>query len=124
MTEERRDIGARLENWARLHRQDNTPIMEKGERRAFDLVDAQLLDAAMPQLPTAERCLLWWCYAQQATPEVACRKLGIAQRPALHFVAAFHVAQSAIEALVVHTNSSAGTLTGGIMSVSTDATAS
>ena len=121
MTEERRDIGARLENWARLHRQDNTPIMEKGERRAYDQVDAQLLDALMPQLDTQPRVLLWWCYVKQETAEVVCRKVGIYHRPATYFVDAFRVAQQAIEALVVHANSSAGTLTGGIMSISDSA---
>lgn len=97
MTEERRDIAARLENWARLHRQDNTPIMEKGERRAFDLVDAQLLDALMPQLVTQARVLLWWCYVQQETAEVVCRKLSIVHKPATVFVALFRGAQRAIE---------------------------
>ncbi|MDK6077926.1 hypothetical protein [Massilia varians] len=121
MTEERRDISARLENWARLHRQDNTPIMEKGERRAFDLADAQLLDALMPQLVTQARVLLWWCYVKQDTAEQVCRKIGIYHRPATCFVDAFRIAQQAIEALVVHANSSAGTLTDGIMSISDSA---
>ena len=100
MTEERRDIGARLENWARLHRQDNAPAMEKGERRAYDLADAQLLDALMPQLVTQARTLLWWCYVKQETAEVVCRKVGIYHRPATYFVDAFRQAQAAVGSLI------------------------
>jgi len=96
VTEERRDIGARLENWARLHRQDNRPIMEKGERRAFDLADARLLDAIMPQLITQARTLLWWCYVKQETAEV-----GIYHRSATYFVDAFRKAQAAVETILV-----------------------
>ncbi len=94
---DRRDIGSRLENWARLHRQESSPIMEKGERRAFDLADAQLLDLAMRDLPTGARSLLWWCYVKQVTPDAACRKLGIARRPMADFVRVFRAAQDGIE---------------------------
>lgn len=98
---ERRDIGSRLENWARLFcqpRNDAAPY----DQRAFDVDDALLLDGAMTGLPTAQRCLLWWCYVRQEPAEKVCGRLGIAQRPATHFIDAFRAAQQAVEAEIAH----------------------
>lgn len=114
---ERRDIGWRLENWARV-------VSDKGrrpaasqtgaicdrmrkavegtastsdERRTVDEDDAWLIERCMPQLAMPHRLMLWWCYIQMAQPEVVCRKLGIPHRPATEFVQVFRDAQAAIE---------------------------
>jgi DNA-directed RNA polymerase specialized sigma24 family protein len=94
---ERRDIGSRLENWARLFPQPGAG--EQPDRRAFDPTDAAHLERAMQALPTLQRSLLWWCYVKQDTPEKVARRLGISMRPALHFVDAFRHAQAAAHAL-------------------------
>jgi hypothetical protein len=95
---ERRDIGSRLENWARTyHRMRDVQIPD---RRAFDPADALLLEQAMPGLPTMHRSLLWFCYVKQDTPEAVCMMVGIARKPAVQFVEAFRVAQVTLEALV------------------------
>jgi hypothetical protein len=99
---DRRDIGSRLENWARLYTQHRG--VQQEERRAFDQVDAQLLERAMPGMPTMQRSLLWWCYVKQETPEGACLMLGIANKPAVQFVAAFRLAQDTIEVLAAGQN--------------------
>ena len=96
---DRRHIGSRLENWARLYHQMRG-TEQPHDRRIFDQADAQLLERMMPALLTFQRCLLWWCYVKRETPEGACLMLGIANKPAVQFVAAFVLAQSAIEALV------------------------
>lgn len=95
---ERRDIGARLENWGRLF-QSPRGAGQPQDRRVFDQADAHLLDQAMPALPNMQRSLLWWCYVRQETPESVCRRLGIAQRPATHFIDAFRAAQTTIQAM-------------------------
>ncbi|WP_323141299.1 hypothetical protein [Massilia phyllosphaerae] len=99
---DRRHIGSRLENWARLHTQHRG--VQQEERRAFDQVDAKLLERMMPDLPTIQRSLLWWCYVKQETPEGTCLLLGIANKPAVQFVAAFRLAQTTIEALAAGQN--------------------
>jgi DNA-directed RNA polymerase specialized sigma24 family protein len=96
---ERRDIGSRLENWARLFQQHRGAGQQQG-RRAFDHADAQLLEQAMPALPTLQRSLLWWCYVKQETPDQVGRRLGIAMRPSVQFVDAFRAAQASVQTLV------------------------
>jgi hypothetical protein len=117
---ERRDIGSRLENWARWNTTSDSrgPASQTGavcermrkavqgsavtsiERRAIDETDALLLERGMRELETKHRILLWWCYIRQAMPEVVCRKMSIAHRPATVFIDQFHQAQAAIESVV------------------------
>lgn len=114
---ERRDIGSRLENWARWATSTGAPsassqtgaICERlrkaelgsaggsDERRKIDEDDALLLELGMRKLKTFDRLLLWWCYIDQARPEVVCRKLSIPRHPATEFVRLFRAAQVAIE---------------------------
>lgn len=119
---ERRDIGSRLENWARVyrvtHRAGISPTaafcdhlrreaLGEGaspERRGPDEADASAIEAGMQHLATRDRLLLYWCYIQQAHPGEVCRKLAIAHRPATVFVNAFRDAQRAIEAIVERNN--------------------
>lgn len=118
--QERRDIGARLENWSRwatasqrtigisptgafcdkLRRAALGDDPGHGERRAVDEHDALRLERVMPQLDTRNRLLLYWCYIKQAQPEVVCRKMSIAHRPATVFVEQFRQAQAAVESLL------------------------
>ena len=115
MTEERRDIGARLENWARVYRPQRTIGVSataafcdqlkrealgeqpSGERRKPDEVDAHTIEQAMRQVPHRDRLMLKLCYIDQDRPEAVCRKLGLSHRPASIFVTAFRKAQAAIE---------------------------
>jgi hypothetical protein len=117
---ERRDIGWRLENWARvvtaagprIAASQTGAICERmrkavegtattsGERRVVDEADAWLLERGMRDLTIKHRTLLWWCYIQNAAPEVVCRKMGIPHRPATEFVQVFRDAQAAIESVV------------------------
>ena len=120
MTYERRDIGSRLENWARwstanearpassptaafcdrLRREaEGDTSRTPDERRRIDEDDALLLELNMRHLDTKHRLLLWWCYIRQARPEIVCRKMGIPNHPATEFVRVFRDAQGAIEAL-------------------------
>ena len=119
---ERRDIGLRLENWSRwatagtrtigvsptgaycdrLRREALGDEPKQGDRRTIDEDDALLLERAMPKLDTRTRMLLYWCYIKQAQPEVVCRKMSIAHRPATVFVEQFRQAQAAVEALLHH----------------------
>ena len=115
---ERRDIGSRLENWAKVFR-DTTRVgisptgaycdqlrreaegeKPAPERRKVDEVDAALIERGMRELETKHRMLLWWCYIKQAQPEVVCRKMAIAHRPATVFVNLFRDAQRAIQSVV------------------------
>ncbi|WP_371763371.1 hypothetical protein [Massilia sp.] len=115
---DRRDIGSRLENWARVYR-DHTRVgisptgaycdqlrrdaegeKPAPERRKLDEADAQLIERGMRELETKHRMLLYWCYIRQAQPEVVCRKMAIAHRPATVFVKAFRDAQDAIAHIV------------------------
>lgn len=115
---ERRDIGSRLENWARWATLTSIPsaassqtgaICERlrkatlgsaggsDERRKIDEEDALQLELGMRKLKTFDRLLLWWCYIDQARPEVVCRKLSIPRHPSTEFVRLFRCAQVAIE---------------------------
>ena len=115
---ERRDIGSRLEIWARWATLTTGPVSaasqtgaicerlrkaELGsaggsdERRKVDEDDALLLELAMRKLKTFDRLLLWWCYIDQARPEVVCRKLSIPRHPATEFMRLFRSAQTSIE---------------------------
>jgi len=117
---ERRDIGLRLENWSRwatagtrtigvsptgaycdrLRREALGDDPKQGDRRQVDEADALLIERAMPKLDNRTRMLLYWCYIKQAQPEVVCRKMSIAHRPATVFVEQFRQAQAAIETLL------------------------
>jgi hypothetical protein len=116
---ERRDIGSRLENWARvyqdrprqgisataafcdqLRREAEGDAAVSPERRRIDEADAHAIERSMRELETKHRLILWWCYIRQAQPEVVCRKLAIAHRPATVFVNLFRQAQAAIESVV------------------------
>lgn len=117
---DRREIGLRLENWARwnnanesrgpssqtgaicerLRRAAEGTATTSGERRSIDEQDALLLERGMRELETRHRMLLWWCYIRQAMPEVVCRKMGIAHRPSTVFLEQFYQAQAAIESVV------------------------
>lgn len=114
---ERREIGARLENWARWATETDRMIgtsptammidrakraagiveQPTGERRQVDEADALRLERAMRNLSEQHRLLLWWCYIRQAQPEVVCRKMSIAHRPATVFIDFFRQAQAAVE---------------------------
>lgn len=112
---ERRDIGARLENWGRVYRPTRTigvsatgafcDQLEReangekptAERRKIDEADAQVIERAMRLLSGRDRLLLKLCYVDQAEPHVVCRKLSIAHRPATVFVNAFRQAQATLE---------------------------
>lgn len=118
LTEQRRDIGSRLENWARWATINSGPVAaasqtgaicerlrkaelgsagSSDERRRIDEDDALLLELGMRRLRTFDRLLLWWCYIDQAPPHVVCRKLSIPHRPATQFLQAFRAAQLSIE---------------------------
>ena len=115
---ERRDIGSRLENWARWATLSSVPnaassqtgaICERlrkaelgsaggsDERRKIDEDDALLLELGMRKLQTFDRLLLRWCYIDQARPEVVCRKMSIPRHPATEFVRLFRNAQTNVE---------------------------
>ena len=125
MTEhERRDIGLRLENWSRwatagsrtigvsptgaycdrLRREALGDEPKQGDRRTVDEADALLIERAMRHVDNRTRMLLYWCYIKQAQPEVVCRKMSIAHRPATVFVEQFRQAQAAVESLVKKQN--------------------
>lgn len=114
---ERREIGARLENWARWATETDRTIAHSGtarmidrakreagiveertgERRTIDENDALLIEQAMRGLETNHRMLLWWCYIRQAQADVVCRKMSIAHRPSTVFINLFRQAQAAVE---------------------------
>ena len=118
---ERKDIGSRLEQWARWclsrpHRGADSmtgAICESMRKAALgnvwsghdvrdpvDEADAVAIEKAMRKLPVPQRLLLHWCYIEKARPEVICRKLSIPSRPASEFTDRFQAAQEAIEDLV------------------------
>ncbi len=118
MTERRtHDIGARLENWARVYRtQRQIEVSPTGkfcdqlkrekegegassERRKPDEADAQVIEDAMRYITDRERKMLVYCYIKQYRPEKVCRKLGLSPYPAIVFINAFRQAQAAIEAV-------------------------
>jgi len=112
---ERRDIGSRLENWARVYRDTyragisptaafcdqlrREALGEVGspERRRVDDIDAERIEHAMRTLETKHRLMMYWCYIKQAHPGEVCRSLHIAHRPATVFTTAFRAAQLAVE---------------------------
>lgn len=120
--QDQREIGLRLENWARWlttsagPRAASSPtaafcdrlrIEAEGdtskspaERCRIDEDDALLIERAMPKLETKHRMLLYWCYIKQARPEMVCSRMGIPQRPATVFVSMFRNAQAAVEELI------------------------
>lgn len=115
MTEQRRDIGSRLENWARVYRPTRTIGVSatgkfcdqlqreaegeksSGERRKADEADAHAIELAMRHITRRDRLLLRYCYIDQSRPEEVCRKLSIAHRPATVFVTVFRQAQAAVD---------------------------
>ena len=117
MTEQRRDIGSRLENWARVYRSTRTigvsatgafcDRLEReangekptSDRRKVDEEDAHAIELAMRHISRRDRLMLRYCYIDQERPEAVCRKLSLAHRPATVFINAFHHAQAAIEAM-------------------------
>lgn len=119
---DRRDIGWRLENWARVYR-TTRPIgvsatgafcdrLEReangekpsGERRKVDEADAHAIELAMRHITPRDRLLLRYCYIDQSRPEEVCRKLSIAHRPATVFVTVFRQAQAAVESNLARTD--------------------
>jgi len=117
---DRREIGSRLENWSRWATECERDIASSptarmidrakreagiveertGERRDVDELDALRLEQAMRHLTTQHRMLLWWCYIRQAQPDVVCRKMSIAHKPATLFIDMFRQAQAAVESAV------------------------
>jgi hypothetical protein len=112
---ERRDIGWRLENWARWATARGPrgadsmtgAICESMRRSALgdvwsghqvgegiDAKDATKIQLAMPRIPFAQRLLLNWCYIEQARPEIVARKCSF---PVREFVERFRAAQAAVE---------------------------
>jgi hypothetical protein len=112
---ERRDIGLRLENWARwatargrrgadcmtgaicdsMRRSALGDVWSGHEVSAgIDAKDASRIQMAMPRITVAQRVLLNWCYIEQARPEIVARKCGF---PVKEFVARFRDAQAAVE---------------------------
>lgn len=118
---EHKDIGLRLENWARWAtakgsrgsdcmtgsicdglRKNALGDVWSGHdvRNPIDDIDAIKIEMGMRALPFQQRLLLDWCYIEQARPEVVCRKLSMPIRPTSIFVEAFRAAQDAIEDIV------------------------
>ncbi len=115
---ERKDIGLRLEGWARwcFARERRGAdcmtgaICESLRKNALgdvwsghqvrdetDDKDAVRIEQGMRELPIKQRLLLFWCYIEQARPEVVCRKVSV---PIAEFVEHFRAAQEAIEDIV------------------------
>lgn len=116
---DRRDIGWRLENWAKVYRDTTRPGIsptgafcdqlrreaegdahQQQDRRKVDEADAARIERGMRDLETKHRMLLWWCYIKQAEPNRVCREMRISHRPATVFVGVFRAAQAAIESIV------------------------
>lgn len=118
---QRKDIGARLENWARWATSTRGggadcmtgAVCERMRKAALGNVwsghdvrdqvddkDAIKFEVGMRELSTLHRLLLHWCYIEQAPPELVCRKVAIPVRPASEFVSRFREAQAAIEDIV------------------------
>lgn len=114
------DIGMRLENWARWctaragrgsdcmtgvicdDMRKSSGLVREGHRciDKIDDGDAVRIEMGMRKITMPQRLLLGWCYIEQARPEVICRKMSIAPRPASVFVDLFRAAQVAIEQVV------------------------
>jgi hypothetical protein len=118
---ERKDIGARLEAWARwaTARQARGAdsmtgaVCERMRRAALgdvwsghevrdelDERDAVAIQRGMAHITLQQRLMLHWTYIEQARPEVVCRMLKLPVRPISLFVSAFRDAQTAIEKVV------------------------
>jgi hypothetical protein len=120
---ERKDIGARLEAWARWATSRTrggadcmTGAVCEGMRRAElgdvwsghtvrdnlddDTADAIRIQRGMVHLSLQHRLVLNWTYIEQARPEVVCRMCNIPVRPISEFVRIFRDAQAAIEDIV------------------------
>lgn len=119
---ERKDIGLRLENWARWATSSvgaraadsmTGAICESLRKAALgnvwsghevreetDSVDAMAIERGMRYLIPEWRLLLWWCYIKQQAPEFICRKMGYPVRPGSVFVEKFRTAQAEIEDIV------------------------
>lgn len=117
---QRRDIGARLENWSawcngRLSpraavcatgamceqlRRDAQGGLPGGHRCEVNENDALAIERAMRDLTQQHRDLLKYCYIKGDRPEIVCKKLNIPVRPVATFVEIFHAAQAAVEAAI------------------------
>lgn len=123
---EKRDIGWRLENWARycttqgrsysrdgltstaqncdrLRKAAQGELGGTGPQRDdvnVDNADAVRIELAMCEMKRTNLgvwLLMYWCYIEQLDPNVVCRKLSIPHRPASIFTGRFRAAQAAIE---------------------------
>jgi hypothetical protein len=114
-----RDIGLRLENWARwatapgqriassqtgaicdrLRRAEFGEEQVNGERRRVDEDDALMIERTMRHLSSQHRLLLWYCYIKQAQPGEVCRRMSIPHQPVTQFIEIFRAAQEAVELL-------------------------
>lgn len=120
---QRKDIGLRLENWARwatayssrgadcmtgaicesLRRAALGDVWSGHEvRDRIDSRDAERIQLAMPKIDQADRWLLHWCYIKQERPEVVAR---LCRFPIREFVQRFRAAQRAVEQTVDSENS-------------------
>ena len=118
---QRKDIGARLENWARwatargAHGADcmTGAICESLRKAALgnvwsghtiredsDDLDAMAIQLGMSALELQQRLILHWCYIEGARPEVVCRMVKLPTNPISIFVAKFRESQAAIEQAV------------------------
>lgn len=117
---ERKDIGLRLENWARwckssrrresdcmtgliCHRMQESKlgnVWSGHQERFIDNDDAMLIERGMREMPEKQRLLLVWCYIRNAAPEIVCRNLDIPISPISIFVEKFRAAQNSIENIV------------------------
>lgn len=112
---QRKDIGARLENWARWCHAGGSrgadcmtgAVCESLRKAALgnvwsgheisdriDTKDAERIQLAMPKITQAQRWLLHWCYIKQEQPEKVAR---FCRFPVREFVARFREAQAAVE---------------------------
>lgn len=119
---ERKDIGWRLENWARhfrdrqieAHGKSSTAVICHQMQEAAlghvydrengispvetpDSMDATKIERGMRYLSDAHRILLWWCYIKQQHPGYIARSMCF---PVKYFVERFREAQEAIEDVV------------------------
>jgi hypothetical protein len=116
---ERKDIGLRLENWAKWATRYSGgrgadcmtgAVCERLRKAALgnvwsghdvveelDSHDAERIQRAMPSIEINHRFMLNYTYVEQLQPEKVCRLLRIPFRPSSEFVARFRAAQQAIE---------------------------
>ena len=114
-----KQIGLRLENWARwcdprnggggggascmtgalcdqLRKEVEGSPSTQGWRNPVDSNDAVRIEVAMRAITEYQRTLLGWCYIEQARPEMIMLKMSIPDARA--FVDLFNAAQAAVEA--------------------------